>query len=340
MSRTPIRIVDIAERVGASVSAVSAVLNNKAEEARISPQLQRRVWEAVRELGYQPNIAARRLRTGGRGGQSTYLAIATSLETSMELLGMVVRGVQQFVAQSDRSIQITIETFRRGHVHELPGLLDGTRFNGAIIANTAPDDDAFLAEATLSVPLVIFLREVAGQSWVSSRARVAGEQAAARFAAAGRRRPAVLVPADQTQVRRARQEGYIQGFVKAGFAPDQVTEIVADSFSEEGGYQALARFLAEGGQCDAVFAVGDIMAFGALPAIKATGRRIPDDIAVIGHDDLDLARFVDPPLTTFRLPLIDMASDAAGMVLEMLKQRHPATIHRVYDADLVVRRSA
>jgi DNA-binding LacI/PurR family transcriptional regulator len=90
---------------------------------------------------------------------------------------------------------------------------------------------------------------------------------------------------------------------------------------------------------DALFAVGDIMAFGALPAIKAAGLRIPEDVAVIGHDDLEMARYVDPPLTTFRLRLVDMASGAAAMVMEMLNRRHTSAMHRVYDAELIVRRS-
>jgi len=339
MSRESVRLVDIAERAGISISAVSAVLNNKAEAARISPQVQSRVWAAVRELGYQPNIAARRLRVGGRSDRSTYLAIATSLETSMDLLGMVVRGVQQFAAASEQPMQLTIETFRRGHVAELPGLLDGTRFNGAILANTAPEDDAFLSSATIPLPIVVFLREVEGQSWVSSRPRTVGAQAAHVFLSGGGRHPAVLVPADQTQVRRERYEGYMQALAKAGFAPDQIVELVADSFSQEGGYRAVEQFLQSGGRFDSLFAVGDIMAFGALPAIKAAGLRIPEDVAVIGHDDLEMARYVDPPLTTFRLPLVDMASDAAAMVMEMLNRRHTSPMHHVYDAELIVRRS-
>lgn len=339
MSHETVRLVDIAERVGISVSAVSAVLNNKAEEARISPDVQRRVWAAVRELGYQPNIAARRLRAGGRSDRSIYLAIATSLETSMDLLGMVVRGVQQFAARSEQPIQLTIETFRRGHVAELPGLLDGTRFNGAIVANTAPEDDEFLASVGMPLPIVVFLREVEGQSWVSSRPREVGAQAAELFLAAGRRRPAVLVPADQTQVRRERQEGYLQALAKAGLPRDEIVELVGDSFSQEDGYRAVEQYLRGGGRFDALFAVGDIMAFGALPAIKAAGLRIPENVAVIGHDDLEMARYVDPPLTTFRLPLVDMASDAAAMVMEMLNRRHTSPMHRVYDAELIVRQS-
>jgi LacI family transcriptional regulator len=296
------------------------------------------VWAAVRELGYQPNIAARRLRVGGRSDRSTYLAIATSLETSMDLLGMVVRGVQQFATGSEQPIQLTIETFRRGHVAELPGLLDGTRFNGAILANTAPEDDAFLAGVAVPLPIVVFLREVEGQSWVSSRPRAVGAQAAHVFLSEGKRCPAVLVPADQTQVRRERQEGYMEALVNAGFARDKIVELVGDSFSQEDGYRAVEQYL-RGGRFDALFAVGDIMAFGALPAIKAAGLRIPEDVEVIGHDDLEMARYVDPPLTTFRLPLVDMASDAAAMVMEMLNRRHTSPMHRVYDAELIVRRS-
>lgn len=336
MRRRPVRIVDIAHRLDISPATVSAVLNYKAEAGRISKKTQAAVWKAVREMGYQPNIAARRLRSDGGTGATVYLAIVSSSETPLVVVGSVFRGVQLFAAESDIPLQLTIETFYPGHLNSLPGLLNGSRFNGAVIANTALEDDEFLARTDFPVPLVVFLRQIERQSYVSSDGFQSGYLAGKLLLEKNRRRLAALVPTSTTQARRERLAGYYRALEEGG-----ITEIpkLAGEFTEQGGYQAMVNFLQAGGQCDGLFAVGDIMAFGAIAAIKQSGLTIPGDIALIGHDDLEMAPFTDPPLTTFHLPVVEMAHEAARILVSLLDQTDSKPIHRVYPAGLVMRGS-
>lgn len=337
MRRRPVRIIDIAHRLDISPATVSAVLNHKATEGRISKKTQAAVWETVREMGYQPNIAARRLRSDNANSATVYVAIVSSSETPLVVVGSVFRGVQLFAAESDVPLQLTIETFFPGHLKSLPGLLNGSRFNGAIIANTALEDDEFLARTDIPVPLVVFLRQIERHSYVSSDGFQSGYRAGNLLLEKKRRRPAALVPTSTTQARQERLAGYRQALYEGG-----ITDIaeLAEEFTEQGGYRAMLAFLQAGGQCDGLFAVGDIMAFGAIAAIKQYGLTIPGDIALIGHDDLEMAPFTDPPLTTFHLPVVEMAHDAARILVSLLDLSNSQPIHRVYQANLVLRGSA
>ncbi len=339
MARRTVRIVDIAREVGVSPATISAVLNNKATEARISESVQEAVWAAARELGYQPNIAARRLRSSDPAMANIYLAIISASETPLSVAGPMFQGVQAFADQSPNPIQLTLETFHRGRLRQLPGLHDGSRFNAAIIANSAPEDDDFLASADLPMPVALFLRRIDRHSYVTSDASRCGGQAGDLLWRLGRRRFALLAPSGTTQARTERVQGYRAALLRHGVAADQIAGIVAASFSERGGYEAVAAFLAAGGQCDALFAVGDPLAFGAMAALRHHGLRIPQDVAIIGHDDVDMAAFVDPPLTTFHLPLAKMAFDAAEILVDVLGGERKGPIHLVYPSELIVRGS-
>lgn len=339
MPSTRIRITDIARHIGVSPATVSAVLNNKTIEARISEEMSKAVWQAAQELGYQPNIAARRLRNSEGTSGTLYLAVVSSLETPLTIVGTVFQGVQSFVQRAELPIQLTVETFRRNELQQLPGLLDGSRFNGALIANTGPKDDAFLAATTLPTPIVLMLRRIDQHSYVTHDGSASGRQAAELFLRLGRRRCAVLTTGDTTQARQERLQGFLDVLARQPGASAEPLVITAERFSEQGGYDAMQTFLGSGQRCDALFTVGDILAFGAMAAIRSNGLRIPDDIALVGHDDQEMARFVDPPLTTFHVPLRDMAIDAAQMLVELLSGRQAEPLHRLYPGTLIQRGS-
>lgn len=337
MARQPVRIVDIARRLGVSTATVSTVLNDKAAQGRISAEMQEAVWSAARSMGYQPNMAARRLRSSALVEDSIYLAVIASLETPFSLVGAVMLGVQSYAAECQESLQLTIETFRMGQLCALPGLHNNTRFHGAIITNTGLDDDAFIATTTFSMPVVLFLRQITGANCVTSNSTESGQRAAELMFSRGRRRPAVLAPLEMTQARLDRMDGYKAFWREAGI---EATEIWAVSFNERSGYAAMDSFLSSGGRCDALFVVGDSMAVGAMAAIKSAGLRIPEDVAVVGHDDLDFASFTDPPLTTFHLPVFEMARDATSLLLQLLRSGVQPPVRRIYPAELVTRTSA
>lgn len=345
MTRRTVRIVDVAHRANVSPAAVSAVLNNKAAQARISEAVQEAVWAAARELGYQPNIAARSLRSHSAQKNTLFLAVISASETPLTTLAPMFQGVLAFTDKSAAPIQLTVEMFHRGRLRDLPGLTNGSRFNGAIIANTAPEDDVWLESVDLPMPVIVFLRRLERHNYVESDGSDCGRQAAELLWNMGRRRFALLAPAATTQVRTAREQGFraalqqLCGGASSVSSPN-VSSIVAPSFDESGGYTAMGAFLDAGERCDALFAVGDTLAFGAMAALKQRGFTVPHDVAVIGHDGLPMAAYVDPPLTTFEIPLAGMAFDAASHLVDVLHGARSEPIHLRYTGKLVVRGSA
>ena len=134
-----------------------------------------------------------------------------------------------------------------------------------------------------------------------------------------------------------RLAGYRQALRQADLAGEERI-VRAASFSEAGGAEAAARLLSTH-QPDAILALSDVVALGALSAVHRAGRRIPDDIAVLGYDDLPFAPFLEPALTTVRLPYASMGEDAIVWLAEAVRGRADGVLHRVYQPELVVRRS-
>ncbi len=136
---------------------------------------------------------------------------------------------------------------------------------------------------------------------------------------------------------RARLQGYRQGLEEAGIAFDD-TLVIESDWLEEGGYQATMRLLKRRPDITAVFAGNDQMAIGSYQALRATGKRIPDDISVVGFDDVVFARYLYPTLTTVRQPLLEMGEAAAGLVLAALRGEKPEVTEQ-FEPELAVRQS-
>jgi DNA-binding LacI/PurR family transcriptional regulator len=330
------RMQDIAKEVGVSPATVSLVLNNKAAALRISSAVQSAVWAAAQRAGYRPNLSARRLRS--TASPLLTIALVTAREAPLAILNSVNAGAHAYADVSPVPVQITVESFAMGRLGSLPGLNDGLRFHGAIIANTGPEDDAYLVGRSLPVPVVLFSRHLDGCNYISASNDVSGRQAAELLLGRGCRHLCVLTCARTTQARSERTGGFCDVVTSSGL-PMPVT-IVSSEFNERGGHEAMAAFLATGQPCDGLFAIYDYMAFGAMHALRRSGRRIPDDVAVVGHDDLDMASYVDPPLTTFHMPLAEMAKDAAETLVRILIGELTEPVQRAYPISLVQRESA
>lgn len=336
MQRRLVRMQDIAEEVGVSPATVSLVLNNKATALRISSVVQTSVWEAAQRMGYRPNLSARRLRSSSPA--SLTIALVSPREAPLALLSAVFRGVLHYAAASPVPLQIMVESFAFGCLCDLSGLYDGLRFNGAIIANTSHADDAFLARQELPLPVVLFARHMDNRSYVDATNYRSGREAAAHLLARGRRRLCVLSCAVTTQARDERRRGFLDALRDAGQPAPR--EAIAPTFDEHGGCRAMAACLADGRDCDGVFTLYDYMAFGAMRALRQAGRRIPADVAVVGHDDADMASFVEPPLTTFHMPLEEMARTAAAGLVDILIGEKTEPVQQVFETTLVLRESA
>lgn len=319
-NKPAVTIYDIAKHVGISPGAVSSALSNRGEERRLSPETVRRIREAAASLGYVPNMAGRRLRAHKSATRQFDLAILTSFEAPLPLVGQVLRMLQRAVdlrTNEHTHYAVAIEMFHAGRLKEKPGLLDSNRYHGLIITNTLPTDDQFLANAQLSCPVVILGRRIANYCCVLEAPNVVGRRSAEVLLEAGCATPAILHGKLLTHTTADRVEAFVQA-VRERTGKDPVV-LVSDGLQPPQAAATLEKYFARKGKLDGLFTVTDSLAIGAYQAIKNRSWRVPEDIAVVGVGDYELAEFIDPPLTTVAGANDAIIAEAVPLLFRLLR---------------------
>lgn len=339
--KSPVTVRTIAEHVGVSAAAVSTVLANRHEERRLSPATVERIRKAVRDLGYMPNVAARRLRAHDPEVHHIELGILTSFEAPLFLVSRVLRQVQRMAdarTGSGRDFSVSIAMFHAGRLREMAGLLNASRFNGVVITNTLPDDDAFLAATTLPYAVVVLGRRLANYSCVLDTPGEIGRRAAEILIKRGCRHLVVLTPALLTQSTAERADAFCTAArTQTGSEPARV---VAAGFTPTHGADALRAHLGAGRRCDGLYAVTDGLALGAFQAIKDAGRKIPKDIAVVGVGDHEHADFFDPPLTCVGPSNETIVEEVVTQLFDLMNRRRVKPVETLVPPSVVMRASA
>ncbi|MDO8542291.1 MAG: LacI family DNA-binding transcriptional regulator [Opitutaceae bacterium] len=311
----------IAKHVGVSAAAVSTVLSNRHEERRLAPATVERIRQAVRELGYVPNVAARRLRAHDPDVHSMDLGILTTFEAPLFLVSRALEEVQRSVdarSAPDRRFSISIDMFHAGRLRDMPGLLNASRFNGVIITNTLPEDDAFLRSTTLPYAVVVQGRRLPNYCCVLETPGEGGRRAAEILVGGSRRRLVVLTPTLLTETTADRRDAFVAA-VRAQTGREPVH--VAADFTPASAAEAIRAHLAKDPRCDGLFAVTDTLALGALHALKSAGRRVPQDVAVVGVGDHEHADFFDPPLTCVGPAYDQVVAEIVSLLFNLMSRR-------------------
>ncbi|MFB8244626.1 LacI family DNA-binding transcriptional regulator [Streptomyces sp. NPDC001046] len=327
----------VAALAGVGRGTVSRVVNN---EAGVRESTRRAVQQAIAELGYVPNLAARSLAArradavalvmterdwrlfGEPFFSETVSAVGDALaETSAQLLLTLIR--------TDAERQRFVEYARGGRV-------DGVLLMSVRAEDRLPD---MLADAGL--PTVLLGRRSGDEqiTYVDADNVGGAREAVTHLVAGGRRAIAAITGPLDMYAARCRLRGYRQALERAGL-PVPASRTVEGDFTEASGRRATAELLERHPEVDAVFAASDTMASGALAVLRAAGRRVPDDVAVVGFDDFELARHTDPPLTTVRQPLEQIGRTMVRLLLEEMEQPEVAWRHVILRTQLVVRDSA
>jgi DNA-binding LacI/PurR family transcriptional regulator len=325
---------DVAALAGVSTTTVSFVLNDRAE-ARISPATRARVLAAAAQLGYRPHAAAR----GLAGGQSHTigLVLRQSPEQVAEdaLLAETLRGLS--TAARSRGYRVLVEPFG-DHDGDYGDLVRSHRADGLVVSGPRVDDDELRTLAASGAPIVL-QGSLAGVDLPSVDVdNVAAARMAVRhLVELGHRRIALVTNAPLSYTAaRDRLTGYRLALRDAGIEPDDRLVAVAD-FNAASGRIAMARLLEANG-LTAAFVASDVVALGAMAAIREAGLRVPDDISIVGFDDVPLAAYFDPPLTTVRLPAHDLGRAVGSALLDRIAGRL-VEARTVLPTELVVRSS-
>lgn len=328
-------IKEIAKLANVSQGTASLVLNGKGDQSRISPATQERIHAAARELDYRPNISARRLRSSGET-VAPIIALFWTLDTRAPLISRFLKGIHNALKSLDDEYELMIQPYINSRLKDNKSLITGTRFNAAIIANASEEDEAFLNEANLNVPIVLHLRDSPKYSSVSADGFQVGVEVARLFHERGHKRAGLIVPALSSRAIRNRKEGFLEGAKSLGLEvlPEH---IIGGDFTEEGGYIAADQMLRTDVRPTALFAASDQMAIGAMAKAHEMGISIPNQMEIVGHDDSEAARFTMPPLTTIHLPVEEMAEDCIHMLISLMNHKAVPPITKTYDLNLVVR---
>ncbi|GGY16950.1 MULTISPECIES: LacI family DNA-binding transcriptional regulator [Streptomyces] len=346
MSRQAPTLEDVAREAGVSRATVSRVVNGV---RNVDPAIQEQVQRAIERTGYAPNRAARSLVTrraetialvvsgAGGGPEESQEAFAARVFAD-PFFGRVVAGVVGFLRpRSMHPVLMFAES--ADDRHEVLTYLRQGRADGALVVSTHPDDPLPTLLAAAHLPSVLFARPTppVPLSYVDLDHRDGGRLAAQRLLERGCRRPATVAGPLAVPASQERLAGFRDTMARGGHPYVPVAE---GGFTLDSGIAAMARLLAEHPDVDGVFAANDLMAQGVCQLLRERGRRVPDDVAVIGFDDSGIALSCRPPLTTVRQPVEQMAAEMARLLDQHIRGERTEATSVVFDPELVVRETA
>ena len=324
----------VAARAGVSRATVSRVVNGS---MTVTTDRRAAVLRAVDEMGYVPNQAARSLVTHRMDSYALVLTESAGRSFSDDtFFPSLVQGVSQHLDEAGKELVLQMVNSHRSHDH-IQQSAAGRHVDGVMVASALGADPLTHRLVRMGVPVVVNGRPRG--RFTTPCVDVANADGARlavrRLVTAGRRRIATIAGAQDVTGGIDRLAGYRDEIVASGRRP-----IVAfGDFGRESGSAAMSRLLEDEPRLDAVFVASDLMASGALRTLRRAGRRVPDDVAVIGFDDTAVAWYAEPPLTTVHQPILDIGRTMARQVLRMAggEAVEPSI---VLPAELVVRESA
>ncbi|WP_173405665.1 MULTISPECIES: LacI family DNA-binding transcriptional regulator [Streptomycetaceae] len=330
---------EVASLAGVGRGTVSRVINGS---GRVSPKTKAAVERVIAELGYVPDRAARAL-AGHRNDAIALVIPESESKLSEPYFSDIIRGVGAELAETDTQLLLTLIRTPKER-QRLAQFLTSHRVDGVLLVSVHEDDPLPDLLERIEMPAVLNGRRSGRErvSYVDSD-NVGGARAAvAHLVARGRRTIATITGPGDMYVASCRFQGYADALREAGLPVDRPGHglVAAGDFTEESGTRAMRLLLERRPEVDAVFAASDLMAAGALRALREAGRRVPDDVALVGFDDSAVARHTEPPLTSVRQPIHAMGSTMARVLLDEIADRSAARRQVVLSTELVVRESA
>lgn len=330
----PVTLQDVADAAGVSLATASRAINGSAR--RVKEPLRQQVLEAAERLGYQPNLQAQAVARG----RASMIGLLLH-DIADPYFAEIAAGVSQ---EAERhGLLVTLASTQRSYEREIAHLagLRAQRAQGVILAGSRLDDAGLNARLASEIELfrrsggrvTLVSQDVLEADTVRLENREGGLALARALVDLGYRRFAFLAAPQELLTSTERLEGFREGLETAG-AGALVASAVAE-FTRDGGFEAMTEILAGGEHVDCVVAANDVMAVGAMSAMRARGVRPAEDLAVAGFDDIATLRDLSPALTTVRFPLVEVGRRAMAMLLDKVET---ARVHRV-PGEVVVRES-
>ena len=333
LSQPKVNLRELAEHLGLSVATVSLVMNRSPAAKSIPQQTQNRVRAAARELNYRPNVMARMLRQ-----QRSFTIGVIVPEISEGYAALVLSGIEDHLLQEGYFYFVVSHRHRDDLIEEYPRLLQQRAVEGLILVDT-------LCHPGIAVPVVAVSghKHLPGVTNISLNHSKAARLALEHLKNRGHRRIAFIKGqafSSDTEVRWKAVRAAAQQ-LGLGVNENLIVQLESESPTPQPGYDTVCKLLRTAPPFTALFAFNDISALGAIRALREAGKRVPEDVSVIGFDDIQSAAYQNPGLTTIRQPLREMGMTAAETLVRRIaapkNSDYPKSI--VVEPELIVRGS-
>lgn len=326
-----VTIYDIAKQADVSIATVSRVFNNS---PRVSPATRERVLEVARGLNYQPHASAQSLAR-----QNSHLISAVIPVVANYFYMEIIRGMQDALAESDYDLIVYVAPKPEAVGGQLERAMQKGRSEGMLLLSTPLSETRVKRLRASKRPVVLVDALHPDFDSISIDNRKGGYMATKYLIEAGYERVAHITISPEAPPAKERRRGYEEALRAAGRPTDKAYIVASGKqpfgFVEESGYEAMLELLKRKPRADAVFVASDIQALGALRALKEHGLSAPDDVAVIGFDDIQISEYIG--LTTLRQPIYEMGQLAVEKLLNRIRFPDHPTTNTVFSPSFVER---
>jgi len=327
-----ITIRDVAEATGFSVNTVSRALNEKPD---VSAETKRVILESVGKLGYRPNKHAPALR--GTKTQTIGVIVA---DISNPFFAAVVKGVEQAARQRNWSIILGNTDEKYEKEEEVIRTMLAERVDGLLLAPTQTNKGTIMDLKASGFPFVLLGRHFddLDTDYVVTDDVQGGFLATEHLISLGRERIAMINGPLHISSAKERFQGYKKALEHYGIRLDR-SIVKGGAITTDDGYEISKALLNHEPCLTGIFAYSDFVAFGAMRAIREAGLNIPDDIAIIGYDDVEFSSCLEVPLTTIEIPEQKLGSNAVSILDERIRDRKKDALRSILEVKLIIRAS-
>jgi DNA-binding LacI/PurR family transcriptional regulator len=328
---------EVASHAGVSRATVSRVVNGS---PKVSADVRRAVEAAVSQLGYVPNRAARSLVTRRSGSIGVVITEPTGRLFSDPFFPRLLRGISGTLSARDLQLVLLMPA-SLADTERTTDYLSAGHVDGTLLVSLHGDDPLPDRIAQAGIPYVVGGRPLRtpAASYVDVDNRGGSRSAVEHLIANGRRVIATITGPIDMGAGVDRLAGYREALDDAGIAHD-ASLVVTGDFTQDSGAAAMERLLKVRPDIDAVFAASDLMAAGAMGVLEATGRQVPQDVAVVGYDDSPVASTLRPRLTSVRQPIEEMGHEMARLLIDQVEGRDSVQRRVILATELVRRASS
>ncbi len=330
----PLTLEEVAKHAGVSRSTVSRVMNN---HPNVDPETRAKVLAIAQNLNYQPNLAARGLAAGRTHIIGLVIPMGVAALFTDPYFPLLIQGISSACNAHDHSVMLWLAEpeYERRTIRQI---LQGGLIDGVIVASSLVSDPLLEALLKRSLPFVMIGRDPSNSqvSYVDVDNINSAREMVAHLIRLGNHRVATIAGPQNMIAGADRLQGYLAALRDKGI-PADASLMVEGDFTEAGGYAAMQRLLPFAP--DAVFCASDAMALGALRALREAGKRVPEEVAFAGFDDMPFSAHTDPPLTTVRQPIQRNGSVAVETLIDLVSYPNSPPRRIVLSTELVIRAS-